>query len=236
MSAEPLDAVHRVETPEGVRLALRPAGPVARGLAWGIDVSVRGSAYTAVAFALFPVLGARIAGPLFMLAIFAIEWGYPVLFEVLRAGQTPGKQAVGLRVVHDDGTPVSWASSILRNLLLLADVMPGTYLAALASMLASPEFRRLGDRAAGTLVVHAGDAAAAAGAGVPADAQPQAPPFALDVDEQRAVIAFAERAARLSPERADELAALAAPLAGREPPRERLLRIAAWLVGRRAAT
>ena len=225
--------MRRVETPEGVRLALRPAGPVPRALAWAIDVSIRTTAYTALGLLLLPALGA-VAGPLLVLLVFAGEWSYPVLFEVLRAGQTPGKQALGLRVVDDDGTPVGWSSSILRNLLLAADVLPGTYLAGLLSMLASRDFRRLGDLAAGTLVVHTSDVTAA-GAAIPADVVPQRPPVSLDVDEQRAVIAFAERAARLSPERADELAALATPLVGSEPPRAQLLRIAAWLVGRRGA-
>jgi uncharacterized RDD family membrane protein YckC len=232
---EPLDAVHRVETPEGVRLALRPAGPVARALAWSIDISVRGSAYVALALILLPSLGS-IGGAVWVLCIFLGEWGYPVFFEVLRSGQTPGKQSVGIRVVNDDGTPVSWSSSILRNLLMAADLLPGTYLAALVSMLVDRDFRRLGDLAAGTLVVHV-SAAAAPESGVPDDVVPQAPPFALEVDEQRAVISFAERAALLSPERADELAALATPLHGREggsPPREHLVRIGAWLLGRRA--
>jgi uncharacterized RDD family membrane protein YckC len=232
VGGEPLDAVHRVETPEGVRLALRPAGPVARALAWSIDFSVRGFAYAALALILLPLLG--VLGVAFwVLCLFLGEWGYPVFFEVLRGGQTPGKQAVGIRVVNDDGTPVGWSSSILRNLLLAADLLPGTYLAALVSMLASRDFRRLGDLAAGTLVVHVG-AAGAPESGVPDDVVPQAPPFALEVDEQRAVISYALRAALLSPERAEELAALATPLHGREPARERLVRIAAWLLGRRA--
>jgi uncharacterized RDD family membrane protein YckC len=86
---EPLDAVHRVETPEGVRLALRPAGPVPRGLAWAIDVSIRTTAYGALGMLLLPALG-KISGALLLLVVFVTEWGYPVLFEVLRAGQTPG--------------------------------------------------------------------------------------------------------------------------------------------------
>ena len=219
-----------------MRLALRPAGPVPRALAWAIDVSVRGTVYTALILAglgISPLLGS-VGASLLVLGVFVGEWGYPVFFEVLRGGQTPGKQAVGIRVVNDDGTPVGWSGSVLRNLLMLADALPGTYLAGLCAMLASRDFRRLGDLAAGTLVVHAGEAAAS-GIGVPEHVAPQPPPIALEVDEQRAVISFAERAARLSPERADELAALATPLCGRERPRERLLRIAAWLVGRRSA-
>jgi len=169
-----------------------------------------------------------------VLVVFAGEWAYPVLFEVLWAGRTPGKASVGLRVVNDDGTPVSWSSSVLRNLLLAADVLPGSYLAGLVSMLLTRDFRRLGDLAAGTWVVH--DAAPeAAGSGVPADLSPLPPPLPLELDEQRAVIAYAERVASLSPERADELALLVPPLHGREAARERIARMGAWLIGRRAA-
>ena len=227
-----LDTLHRIETPEGVRLALRPAGPVPRGLAFLVDVGIRTAVYMAVITALaFAV--PDLAFALSVLVLFAGEWGYPVLFEVLWQGRTPGKASVGLRVVNDDGTPVSWSSSVLRNLLLAADVLPGSYGAALASMLLSRDFRRLGDLAAGTLVVH--DAPDAAGPGVPEGLVPLPPPLALELDEQRALIAFAERADTLSPARADELASLVPPLQGPGPARQRLERMGAWLVGRRGA-
>lgn len=230
----PLDTLHSVEAPEGVRLSLRAAGPVARFLAFSIDVSVRFVLYSTAGFALAAGLP-DMAGPLIVLLLFAGEWGYPVLFEVLRDGQTPGKQVVGLRVVNDDGTPVRWTSSILRNLLLAADLIPGTYLAGLLSALCSRDFRRLGDLAAGTLVVHLepGDPPSR----VPADVAPLAPPIPLELDEQRALIAFAERASQLSEARAVELAGLATPLlVPGVTPREGLVRMGAWLLGRRNGT
>src|SRR5690606_13883122 len=98
-------------------------------------------------------------------------------------------------------------------------------------MLAPRDFRRLGDHAAGTLVIHT-EKPARRPAAPPPERAPLAPPIPLSVEEQRAVVAFAERAPRLSEARAAELAALAAPLVdGRAPPAERLLRIAAWLRG-----
>ncbi len=229
---QPLDTLHVVEAPEGVRLSLRAAGPVARLIAYSVDVSIRSFGYAALGF-LFATLVPELAGPLILLLVFAGEWGYPVLCEVLRAGQTPGKQVVGLRVVHADATPVGWSSSVLRNLLLAADLLPGTYLSGLASMLATRNFQRLGDLAAGTLVVYVERRVEPTG--VAPNAAPLAPPLPLELDEQRAVIAFAERVGWLSDARADEIAALATPLhAPGEPARERLLRIAAWLLGRRA--
>ena len=101
------------------------------------------------------IVAPALAGPALILLVFAGEWFDPVLFEVLADGQTVGKRAVGIRVVHEDGTRIGWSASLLRNLLLAADWIPGTGALGLASMLASARFRRLGDRAAGTLVIHA---------------------------------------------------------------------------------
>lgn len=226
-----LDTVHGVETPEGVRLALRTAGPVPRALAFGLDVTIRGTLYFG---ALIPMLIVvpQLTGALFILLVFVGEWFYPVLFEVLGHGQTIGKRVVGLRVVNDDGTPIGWSASILRNLLLAADAMPGSYAAGLVSMLVSRDFRRLGDHAAGTLVIYT-ERPAPAKVASPRTFTPLAPPIPLEVEDQRALIAFAERVAGFSASRADELAALATPLhAPDEPARLRIERIGAWLLGR----
>lgn len=224
-----IDTLHLIETPEGVRMALRLAGPVPRALAFLVDASLRSVGYLLAGITL-GITAPRLGLPLLVLSVFAGEWFYPVLFEVLADGQTVGKRALGIRVVHDDGTRIRWSASLLRNLLLWADGIPGTYLVGLASMLASEQFRRLGDLAAGTLVIHTSPPPHPPGA-LPALA-PLAPPIPLGVDEQRAVISFAERAALLSPARADELAALPGVLVADAPvPRERLLRIAAWLRG-----
>jgi uncharacterized RDD family membrane protein YckC len=233
-----IDTVHTVETPEGVRLDLRAAGPVPRALAFLLDAFIRSILY--VAFVVGAVtLVPNVADALALLVIFLGEWLYPVFFEVWSRGQTIGKRVVGLRVVRDDGTRVGWSASLLRNLLLSADFVPGTYAAGLASMLASRSFQRLGDHAAGTLVVYADPVSSAPeGEATPAPVAvpPMAPPVPLTVAEQRAVIAFAERAPHLSDARADELAALPAPLLSPpQPARERLLAIAAWLLGRTGA-
>lgn len=171
-------------------------------------------------------LGEAALGPI-LLVIFGVEWFYPVAFEVLWKGQTPGKAALGLRVVHADGTPIRWQASLLRNLLLFADFLPLAYGFGIVSMLCDRSFRRLGDLAAGTLVIHRQDEKPTEW--IHGDVVPIPPPILLDPQAQRAVIAFAERAPSLSPERVDELAAYAGPLGGT---RQALDGIAAHLLGR----
>jgi len=219
-----------IETPEGVALELRVAGPAVRALAWAIDSSIRTAGSLGALFVL-SFLGAAGWG-VFLLLTFASEWLYPVLFEVYGRGRTPGKAALGLEVLRDDGMPLGWSESLLRNLLRAADFLPGTYLLGLAVTLCHPQFKRLGDLAAGTLVVHRDPQRSR----VPLlpDARPQPTALPLALDEQRAVIAFAQRVPELTDERARELAALAVPLvSGAADPLQLLLGHAAWLVGRR---
>jgi uncharacterized RDD family membrane protein YckC len=199
-----LDTVYRFETPEGVDLGLRVAGPVSRALAWVIDALIR----YAVLFALTTV-SASLLGlgfGLFMIMLFLMEWLYPVVFEVTR-GATPGKKAMGLLVVHDNGTPIGWSASMIRNLLRSVDFLPLLYGFGLVSILLNSRFKRLGDLAAGTLVVYAEKPSEPSElVQAQAQAQAQALPVALSVDEQRALIDFAERRSTIAPERVQELA------------------------------
>jgi uncharacterized RDD family membrane protein YckC len=225
-----LDSVRDVETPEGVHLMLRPAGPAPRFYAWAIDFLIRAGVY--ILLALFtPALGGFGTG-LFLIAVFLLEWFYPVLFEVWRDGQTPGKRAMGLAVIRDNGSPVNWPASMTRNLLRFADFLPFGYALGLVSMFLSAEFKRLGDLAAGTLVVHQGDPPRAAAL---ADGARRPPPAPLTVEEQRAVVGFAERVDTLTPERAEELAAILAPAFGAGGPAAvaRVAETGRWLAGRR---
>jgi len=223
-----------VETPEGIALALRPAGVVPRALAYLIDMLIRAGLVWAILMVAVFLRGVGMA--LFLISLFALEWLYPVVFELTRMGATPGKRALGLRVVMDSGLPVTPAASLLRNLLRVADFMPGAYAAGVAAMLLRPDCKRLGDMAAGTLVVYA-DAVRLSGE-LPA-AAPLPPARPLTAREQLAVITWAARARRLTPERFDELARLADGVCA--PPTEgaartasqRLLGVANWLSGRR---
>ena len=204
----PLDTQYQVETPEGVDLPLRPAGLMVRALAFSFDLGVRGL-ILGVLFIALAMLGKLGAG-LGSILLFVVSWWYMVLFEALNDGRSPGKLWMGLRVVHDDGTPIGWSASLLRNLLRVVDLLPFGYFLGAISCLQHPHFKRLGDLAAGTLVIH--HERSHRRPELP-EAQPRRPPFALTLTEQRAILGFAERQAELSRARADELAAiLAQPL------------------------
>lgn len=227
---EALDTVRRLETPEGVVLELPLAGPLVRGLAFAVDVLLRSTTY---GFVLAPlaVLG-QLGEGITLILLFVSEWFYPVFFEVLWSGQTPGKALFGLAVVEDNGTPVSWSSSILRNLLRFADFLPMAYLAGVASMIWQPNFKRLGDLAAGTVVVHRRRRRHSAA--LP-ESEVIAVPFALTVEEQRSLIDFASRSPRWSASRTEELASLLSPHVGGPPSVtvQRLHGMARWLRGER---
>jgi uncharacterized RDD family membrane protein YckC len=203
-----LDTRYHVETPEGIDLVLRPASLVPRALAFTIDLLIRG-AILLVALIVLAILG-QFGAALGTIIYFLVNWWYMVLFEVLNQGRSPGKQMMGLRVIHDDGTPIGWASSLTRNLLRFVDVLPFGYCLGVVSCLSNRSFKRLGDLAAGSLVVYR-DAASVRPPLSEGDSLRA--PFALTLAEQRAVLGFAERQATLSVARRAELAAiLAEPL------------------------
>lgn len=230
MQAPRLDTLLAVETPEGIELDLHPAGAPARCLAFGIDAGIRIVLLIAASMVLQQIEGMGLGA--LLLVFFVVEWFYPVLFELLPAGATPGKRALGLRVVMDDGMPVTPLASLLRNLLRAADFLPLAYAAGVLSMLWRPDFKRLGDVVAGTLVVYVAAPPRTEG---PPQAEPEAPARPLTAAQQTAVVDWALRTPRLTVPRAEELAALAAPVlrAGSTTATQRLLAVAHWTLGRR---
>jgi uncharacterized RDD family membrane protein YckC len=224
-----LDTVALVETPEGIALHLRAAGVLPRAAAWGIDFLLR-MLFVWISSLVLLMLGQAGVG-LYLLVLFGAYWAYPVLFEALRDGQTPGKKALGLRVINANGTPVTWTAAIVRNLLRVVDMLPIGYAFGVVSTLVDTRNRRLGDIVAGTLVVHVESAARH-------EAAPDVPvvgiPVPLSAAERAAIVAFAERAPRLTPERQQELAALLVPLTGVRGPLavQRLLGMAGAILGR----
>jgi len=229
-----LDIALERETPEGIALELRPAGVPVRVAAFLIDLAIRG-AVLMVGSVVFAIMGNTGMGFMLM-AVFLLEWLYPVAFELSRSGATPGKSAMGLKVVMDTGLPVTAGASLARNLLRAADFMPLLYGLGLVCMLTRADFRRVGDIAAGTLVVHRpprpprGD--------LP-QVQPRAPAIALGQREQAVLMTLAARAPTLTGERLHELAALAAPVTGDAAApaglalTDKVLGVAQWLMGRR---
>jgi uncharacterized RDD family membrane protein YckC len=226
-----LDTTARIGTPEGIELTLRVAGPVPRALAWMVDLLIRGAILFAIGL-VSGLLGGFGQG-IMLLSMFLLEWLYPAWFEVNRAGATPGKRAMGLMVLHDDGTPIRWSAALTRNLLRALDFLPFVYFLGFCTMVSNRDFKRLGDLAANTLVVYREEKPRPLK--IP-DVPPVAAAVSLSAAEQRTVLDFAERAERLTPERAAELAEIATTLTGnRTGPAAsgRLIALANHLIGRR---
>ena len=184
-------------------------------------------------------LGAALIGGLgvafWLILTFLLEWLYPVVFELTASGATPGKRVFGLKVVMDNGLPVTTAAAVIRNLLRVADFLPFGYGFALASLLLRRDSKRLGDLAAATLVVHVPRAERRATLD---DVAPVVPTRPLSADGQVALVALAGRARSLTSERLDELAALAASVSGDagrsgHAVTQRVLGVAQWVLGRR---
>jgi uncharacterized RDD family membrane protein YckC len=223
-----------VETPEGILLELRPAGVSARFYAFLLDWTIRLAIIYAAAVATAFMGGVGVA--FWLILLFALEWLYPVVFELTPSGATPGKRVLGLKVVMDDALPVTAAASVTRNLLRAADFLPFFYGLALVSMLLRRDCKRLGDIAAGTIVVHEPRPVPRSPAH---DIPPVAPAIPLTAEDRAALVALAARAPRLTVERLDELAGLAAAVSGdrgRHGPdvTRRVLGVAQWALGRRA--
>lgn len=89
-----------------------------------------------------------------VLLIFVILWGYYVIFELIWNGQSPGKRLVGIRTVRYNGQPIGIVESAIRNIVRIIDFLPTGYGFGVVSMFADRQSRRLGDFAAGTIVVH----------------------------------------------------------------------------------
>ncbi|WBB47504.1 RDD family protein [Verrucosispora sp. WMMA2044] len=153
---------------EAVELDVRAARIGSRALALLIDVLVQLvaglllAALTGLLLAALPygVLDAAMERALLTIGLVLLLVGYPVLCERFNDGRTPGKAAVGLRVVSLDGAPVGFRQSLTRALVGVAVEWPGLVLpllswaVGLTVMLSDARGRRLGDLAAGTLVVH----------------------------------------------------------------------------------
>ena len=173
-----------------------------------------------------------------LILLFALEWIYPIAFELRASGASPGKRAFGLKVVMENGLPVTAAASVTRNLLRAADFLPFGFGCAIVSMLTRPDCKRLGDIAAATLVVHARHDVPGGALNEIPPVPPLAPAQPLGRDDQAALIALAARAPRLTAARLDELAALAAVVSGdqgQSGPQvtRRVLGVAHWALGRR---
>jgi uncharacterized RDD family membrane protein YckC len=206
-----------VRAPEQVWLELAVAGPTTRMLAYAADYVL----ILLLEFVLFALLVLGVPSAIarlptfrdavrairtgsaselllllvamFLIGQLLIEWGYFLFWETVANGRSPGKRLVGLRVVRDDGFPIGFRDALVRNLLRAVDVLPWYYTVGLVAMLVSTHGKRLGDVAAGTIVVRL-------------DRPEPAPPLELEPDAAEVAFRFSrEQLARVG---AAELALL----------------------------
>ncbi|MGH2705090.1 MAG: RDD family protein [Actinomycetota bacterium] len=147
-----------IVTPEAVALRLDVAGLGTRMIAALIDMLIQ-TGVLAVTGLLFlgagsaPGMPGRVLFVAYLVLAFVILWGYFPIFEGLWRGRTPGKRSQGLRVVGLDGQPATLGAVLVRNLVRLVDFLPAFYSVGFVTVLANRRSQRLGDIAAGTLVV-----------------------------------------------------------------------------------
>jgi uncharacterized RDD family membrane protein YckC len=155
--------LHEVITSEKVPITYRVAGLGSRFLAWLLDLGLMLFLFfvSCVLFVVWQQAREGLGGMVLFLGTFVVQWGYFLFFEWLWQGQTPGKWLVGIRVMQIQGTCITFTQSAVRNVLrvvdglplLIADIMPLLYGVGFAVAAGNREQRRLGDLAAGTLVV-----------------------------------------------------------------------------------
>src|SRR6266481_1525593 len=200
---------HGVETPEHVEVRLELAGVGSRMAAALLDTII-----VYMSLLLLVVVGGGVTGVLgtaggwflavVILLLFTLIWGYFAAFEAWNGGRTPGKQALGIRVVMDTGQPVTPGAAVVRNLVRLLDcyfpLLP--VLPAMLMMFLNKSNKRLGDMAAGTIVVRDRPTDWSLGAGPPA-AEKEDPietgPPELSEDEFRLLDRFLGRLNDLDP-------------------------------------
>jgi uncharacterized RDD family membrane protein YckC len=153
-----------IQTPENVAFGYQVAGIGSRFIASILDTLLVGLLQLVILVAAALVIDALDKSPLgdtlsgWVIAIFGViltifYWGYYVFFEMLWNGQTPGKRWAGLRVIRADGTPITLSEALIRNLIRVVDFLPAAYGVGIITMFIDKQSRRLGDLAAGTLVV-----------------------------------------------------------------------------------
>ena len=250
--ADRIDTLQRIELAEGVEVRLRAAGPFVRGAAWLADFGIQLLIFfllSLVVNLLFATSGnERVPMGILLLGLFFLMWFYNVFFELRKHGATPGKRWMGLRVVQSSGIPVKVTHSITRNFVRVIDAFPllplmsassldfgsllaiPTYGLGVAVCVFTKNFQRLGDLAAGTVVVYS-EPFEVNTKPMREPLQQLRPLFALNKEEQQAILMYLERASTFSDARKEELAAHVENLTGQKGQKgvKTLLGIGLWL-------
>ena len=150
-----LDNRVTLATPEGVALELILAGLGSRFLARLLDTLIQIGVILALAFGIGAAGTSRsgVLTAVVIVLVFLIIFAYDIAFETLNHGRTLGKQAAGIRVVGPTGEPVRFLASAIRNIARILDFLPALYLIGTISIIATAHGQRVGDLAAGTLVM-----------------------------------------------------------------------------------
>jgi uncharacterized RDD family membrane protein YckC len=230
-----VDRTLEVRTPESIAFSYELAGLGSRFLALAVDQAIQFATLAAIFWGLVfaasrfkvvhatPQISERLAQSIaiavLVVIVFAILFGYFIVSEAMWNGQTPGKRLLGLRVVRDGGYPIDFGASLIRNLIRVGEAIVGYYILAAISALLSAENKRLGDLAAGTIVVRD----ARLGAPRSLRERREEPIYSstayLSGDERALIKRFLERRDALALERRHALAAqLAARVRDRVPP------------------
>lgn len=151
-----------IETPELVEIEVPLAGIGSRFIAvlvdtllWAAGLFVLGLVFWIIVPAVraFSQLSYQWVVAIVTLTLFLLNWGYFTLFEAFANGRTPGKRVARIRVIQRSGRPIGLFESMARNLIRFVDQFPGVYVVGVIAVFATREHQRLGDLAAGTLVV-----------------------------------------------------------------------------------
>ncbi len=161
-----MDRTLEVRTPESIAFSYELAGLGTRFLAVTIDLGIQIAIAFAIAFGIAEIgshapksanvkddLATNIAIAFVVVTLFLVFFGYFIVFEALWNGQTPGKRMLGIRVVRDGGYPIDFTAALVRNLIRVGEFALGFYLVSMFAALLSHENKRVGDLAAGTIVV-----------------------------------------------------------------------------------
>ena len=239
-----------VVTPENVTITYEMAGLGSRAVAHLVDLILQGLALLVLSLAAALALAAfrrrapnsaiiafisDFAAAFIIILFFATLIGYFIYFEGTRNGQTLGKRWMGLRVVREEGAPVDFSSAVVRNLVRIFEMALFFYVISIFCILFSSKYKRLGDYAAGTIVVKERSPTAAVPKFRPSLARPQSPTTAeaalvRDVDlltkeQLEAVRRFVERRGQLQEKVQEDVARqIALPIMSRlgiSPPSEK---------------
>ncbi len=223
-----LESRYRLETPENIELDYEVAGVGSRFCALAVDGLIQTFVLLAIIFVLallnvniLPVdadidpaarnfgLETWAQAVILVIALVIFFGGYPMFFELLMRGQTPGKRILKIRAIAENGTPMTASQTLTRNLVRLVDMLPGFYFVGGMVMFFHPLHRRLGDLASGTLVVKEREVDYRARADERGSTQMRSVEIAnteLTPDESRLLLAFLYRRTEFEPEIRVELA------------------------------